>query len=365
MKISTKIVAAGCSIFAMLFGSGNLVLPLILAKDFPNGWFSAFCGFIVFAVIIPMLGLVASICVHGKVRDFFSPFNKYLATFMQFAIMSFVGPFGVIPICISVSSGAAKSIFNNINPDVFYILFSFAILFIIVKKGNIMNVIGKILTPIKITMLCSVVLIGMLCSDIPLSQATFSISSTEFFTGMKFGYLTMDLIGTILFAQIIVGYLDADKSEQVGNLVKNGIWASIIAGILLCAVYFGFFSTGFMYHDTIATIDDSTLLLPNIALKAMGKNFNLAVSITIIVTCFTTAVALMSVWANFASSISRKYKIQYITIVSISIFASLCVVSFLDFNQILQTLMPIIEIIYPILIMLSIFHIVRHFRKKQ
>ncbi len=59
-KISKKaFVSIGFMLFAMFFGSGNLIFPAMLANQAGSSMWSALIGFAVTAVVFPVLGILA------------------------------------------------------------------------------------------------------------------------------------------------------------------------------------------------------------------------------------------------------------------------------------------------------------------
>ena len=70
-----KIIITGLAMFAMLFGSGNVIFPLILGKDSGNqlSWGG---GFLITAVLVPLLGLFSAMLSHGDYKMLLAPLGK-------------------------------------------------------------------------------------------------------------------------------------------------------------------------------------------------------------------------------------------------------------------------------------------------
>ena len=66
-----RVGTASMAIFAMLFGAGNLMLPLKvgLLGGSQNVW--GLLGFIITGVVVPMLGLLVSIVFEGDYHAYF------------------------------------------------------------------------------------------------------------------------------------------------------------------------------------------------------------------------------------------------------------------------------------------------------
>ena len=59
----------GLAIFAMLFGSGNLIFPLKLGILAGNKTYIGIIGFIISGVLIPLAGLLGVVLFDGDYRE--------------------------------------------------------------------------------------------------------------------------------------------------------------------------------------------------------------------------------------------------------------------------------------------------------
>lgn len=355
-------VGAG-AVFAMFFGSGNIVLPLQLGQSLGEDWFMSFVGFCVAGVLIPLSGLIASVLLNGDANDFFSPINKKVAIILQIIILSVNGPFGIVPRCESVAYGGIKGMSDNIPNYIFSAIFCMIVCALITRKEKIMPIISKILSPIKLTCLTVVVFLG--CLMMPCSVIPTSFSAHSFMQGVTYGYLTMDLCGAIFFASMVLMYLKTSEKSNENNeansqkkTIENGIKISLLSGALLSVVYLGFFMLSVGYRDHTAGISGEDLL-PSIIQIALGSFSKYLICTTVTVACITTAVAYLSIWIFFVSNLLKNVCFfSYNRCVYIGAFITY-VVSLLGFQKIINLMMPIVNIIYPFLIALTIYNIVR------
>ena len=78
-KISNvHIFMSGASMCAMFFGSGNIVLPLIIGQECADNWFWPYMGFVIGAVLIPIVGLIAISLRGGYSEKFLLVYLKVL-----------------------------------------------------------------------------------------------------------------------------------------------------------------------------------------------------------------------------------------------------------------------------------------------
>ena len=69
MSKNREIWITGFALFALFFGAGNLILPPFLGVNSGNQWWLVFFGFIITAVFIPILGILAHAKVQGTMYD--------------------------------------------------------------------------------------------------------------------------------------------------------------------------------------------------------------------------------------------------------------------------------------------------------
>src|SRR5689334_1839885 len=96
-KARSTSLLAGLAMFKMFFGAGNIVFSLAIgqfAKDM-NIW--ALLGFLITAVVIPFIGVIAISLFKGDYRSFFERVGKVPGFFITLFILGMIGPFGAIP----------------------------------------------------------------------------------------------------------------------------------------------------------------------------------------------------------------------------------------------------------------------------
>ena len=359
--MNKNIILGGCAVFAMFFGSGNIVLPLQLGQKLGPDWFMAFLGFCISGVVVPLLGLIAVVLLNGNSEKFFSPLKKWGSFFLQLIVLSLNGPFGIVPRCSSIALGALNGCTNGINPHIFSALFCIIVGLLIITKDRIMPIICKVLTPIKLICLISVVLIGIILAPCDVTPKTLSLSSG--IDGGLYGYLTMDLGGAIYFAALAIGYLKLTGTESKNELLKNGLKVSYISATLLTVMYLGFFMLGVGYRDMIIGVKAEDIF-PTIINLSLGGISTYVICITVIIACITTAVAFLSAWVIFIAKKIERFGLDYKIAVFIGSLLTYCI-SLIGFHGIVQFMSPILNIIYPILIALTIINIRKVIAEKK
>jgi LIVCS family branched-chain amino acid:cation transporter len=273
---------------------------------------------------------------------------------MQIALILIEGPFGIVPRSLIVAYGGIESIYPNINKEFFYLLSCIAIYLLALNKNRIINVIGNILTPAMLIFLLIIVLSCYM--NYGLQHIKFEINSMEAFTdGLLKGYLTYDLPGALYFTTIAMVYLTS-MSKNDEEILSNGVKSSFISAVLLSGVYSLFIYLGLSYHELLQDVKPE-LILPTIVKGSLGNSFSVIFAGLIFLACITTAIAAITVWSDFIYSYFPK--INYKIILSTSLIIAF-IVSSIGFASLMKMLGPVLNIIYPILILLTIYNIAKH-----
>jgi LIVCS family branched-chain amino acid:cation transporter len=353
----SKLIAVGLAIFAMLFGAGNVVFPLALGRDVGDNILFALLGFCTSGVLIPVLGLVAGIMFDGDYKRFLATMGRIPGFIVALICMILLGLF-LAPRCITLSYAAVKWYFPDLSLFVFS-LFAVILIFVAtVRKNNVVGLLGRFLGPIKLSLLFSVIVLGILYPSAPRSVAM--LSYEVFFKGLKQGYLTMDLLATIFFSGLIISsikHYNKGKEISSNQVAWLGLQAGIIGGLLLGVVYTGFCIVASMYSFQVIDVP-ADQLLSALATLILGPKAAVLANLTVAVACLTTAIALTTVFADYLCNDLFGGKIQYLYSLLATLFAVL-VISNLGFSGIGRIVGPLAELFYPALIVLCLANIAK------
>lgn len=346
--------AAGLAIFAMFFGAGNIIFPLALGQIALNKTPFALIGLLLTAVLMPFIGLMAMVRYQGKIRLFFSRLGKIPGLILATLIILLLGPLGAAPRCLSLAHSTLSLHLPSFSIIWFSALASVIIFIFTYRKSRLLSLFGYILSPLKITLLAVIVVKGWQ------EASQFSLSVTDktgwvyFYQGLIDGYKTMDLLAAFFFAPVIMASLNRyDESRSINRFM---ISSCIIGAILLSIVYIGFCMLAYFYAKEMVGITTDKLL-GVMALKILGPNGGFLMSLTMTFACLTTAIALLAAFANFIHKELFKEKVGYIPIL-IGTLVITFIVTTLNFQGIAQFLNPILEVGYPLLILLTIYNLI-------
>ena len=354
MKQYKLICVYGFAIFAMFFGSGNLVFPLHLGQQVGKNWFLGFLGLFVTGIVLPFLGLFVIKLHKGNYRSFFAEGGKVAGLILPLFTLSLLGSFGVVPRCITVAHGGMDYLFPGLSLTMFSLIFC-GLTYILCLKDNIMiDLIGKFISPIKFTALGILIVVGIIYSP-PISSEKPAISALS--DGVFMGYQTMDLFAAFFFSSLIFNRIKSILPETNDNriIIKAALSPSIAGALMLAIVYLGFVFLGAHYGDLIQNVEPE-LMLPTIATYALNPSAAFIIGIAIVVSCLTTAVALNNIYARYLVD-TLKLKPSYFPLMLAGTTAISFFISLLDFKGIAAFLAPALEVSYPGLIALTILSI--------
>lgn len=360
------ILSIGLAVFTMLFGAGNVVFPLDLGRETGSMVWFALAGLILTGVIVPLLGLVSSALFGGDYKKFFRMTGAVPGALFALVCMLLIGPFGAIPRCMTVAYAAVHWHVPKISLFVFSLLIACLTFVATIKRRYVVDVFGKIIGPIKIVLLLSIVTLGMFSVAVP--HAVSMTPFQSFGKGFSEGYLTLDLLGTIFFSGLVVAgirrHRKKDGSEYTSHdIARIGLRAGIIGGTLLGVVYAGFCVLAAKMSGDIQGLGKDQLLSA-LATFVLGERANILANITMALACITTAIALTAVVADYVTNELFSGRIKYLHALLVTVSLNFAMTN-LGFAGISQVIEPLAVICYPALIVLSLANMAHVFWKFQ
>lgn len=353
----THIIPVGFAMFAMLFGSGNVIFPLALGRDIGQNLWIGLLGFCLMAVVVPLIGLISTMLADGDFKKFLGKLGPIPAYAVILVCMVLIGPFGITPRCITIAHSAIKMYAPQLSLRYFSIIAACLILSCTIKRSTIIDLLGKYLGPLKLILLLSIVVIGLF-NPSPFVQVG-ATSLSAFLQGLNAGYGTVDLLGTIFFAGLIFSALkraiSSDEQLTKRQLAILGLKSGLFGALLLGLVYAGFCIIAAFWGNQLVGVPDGDIFSVLTAF-VLGAKGGLVANITVAISCLTTAIALTVVFASYLHKEIVHEKIPYFSVLLTTILAT-TIMSNKGFEGIMSFIMPCVWVIYPSLIVLSIVHI--------
>ncbi len=344
----------------MFFGAGNLIFPLIIGKSAGHNVWFAISGLLLTAVAVPFLGLISMLLFHSDYNRFFGRLGRIPGLLLLLLCQLILGPIGVIPRLITLMHATAKPFLFGM-PLFWFSILAVALIFACsFQRNQLIKYLGAYLTPLLILSLAALLFFGLTSGSFgPISTS----ASDSFLQGLIGGYNTMDLIAAFLFATVVLPHFQKraeseHPSQRKNTLFKEIVFSSSIAAALLLLTYVGLCLISARHGWALDPACPAEGMLTAIALKLLGPTGSLIAAIAVITACLTTAMTLTSIFADYLRKDVCKEKISptgalAFTLLVTTLFANL------GFGGISAFLAPILQIVYPGLILLAtlnLFH---------
>lgn len=353
-KLKSTSLSTGLAMFSMFFGAGNITFPLIIGQAVEGGLIWALLGLVLTAIVIPFSGLLSISLYEGDYESFFSRIGKGPGLFVIILLLAMIGPFGGIPRCITLTYSTLKVYFSGMHLLTFSLVSCLIVFLCSWKKNRILDLIGYVLSPILVLLLVVIIIKGVFFSNSdPVGS---SHVAHPFFYGLREGYNTMDLLAAFFFSSLVYNQLKEQQGERKSVLVPV-FKASLIGAGLLSMIYIGF-SYVAAHHSMALDGTGADQLLGRIGQIVLGQHAGLVVCMSIALTCLTTAIALTVVCAEFLQKRITKGRLSYDWSLVAVLVTTACV-STLEFTGIVKLLAPVLEVVYPsmlVLCVMNVFH---------
>ena len=344
------VIVVGFALFSMFFGAGNVIFPPYLGVESGQQWLAGFSAYYIADIGLALLGMFALLRV-GSSEAVLHRAGRVPAEILMCAIILCIGPMVAIPrTSASTYEMAVAPNLPGVSPILFSILFFAVILALCIKESAVVDIVGKILTPLLLVGLFAIILKGIFSPLGDITSAPQIANVTV--TGIKSGYQTMDALpfGIIVLQSVTDKGYTGGKSKL--RIVGGG---AVLAGALLLAVYMGLAYLGATVSSQYTGAVGRAELIMAIVKALLGKGGMIIFGTVVGLACVTTAIALTSSAAAYFSELCRG-KVNYkVFVVVICVFSA--VVSNLGLDRIVAIAAPVLDVVYPpalVLILISL-----------
>ncbi|HGG0417607.1 TPA: branched-chain amino acid transport system II carrier protein [Clostridium sporogenes] len=350
-KTSSKdFIVIGFALFAMFFGAGNLIFPPFIGNLVGDKAPGAIIGFLITGVGLPLSAIIACAKINGTFSDISGRVGKYFSVISTTALILAIGPMLCIPRTAATTYElTVQPLFPSIGPLVSAIIYFAICLAFALRPSGIVDSIGKVLTPCLLVMLAIIIIKGLV---LPLGPVVNTNFKGAFSTSLLEGYQTMDTMGSVIYASIILASVRSkgytDEKDVISVTIKSGMVA--IAGLGL--VYGGLMILGSQTSQIISGEIGRTALVIEIVKRDLGNAGIFILGIAVGLACLTTAIGLLSTGAEYLSKLT-KGKVSYNAFaIIISLVSGILGIGGVD--KIIKFSVPILQILYPIVIVLIV-----------
>lgn len=355
-------IIIGSMLFGMFFGAGNLIFPIHLGQLAGGHWLSAGLGFLLTGTLLPLLGIIAISVTHSNgIYDLAKPLGHHYATFFMILTCLTLGPLFATPRTATTpfQIGIATHVSSAQEP--IYLLGYSLIFFLIAgwasrKPTGIIDTIGKLLNPAFLILLA--IIFGISFSSPMGNAATSHITSDyqggAFLNGFLQGYNTMDALAALLFGIVVITSIRGLGQNNSTTIAKTAAKSSLLSISLEAFIYLVLIWIGATSLTHFKISADGGIAFSQIVSYFMGIPGEIILAIMATLTCLTTAVGLISSFAEALHTKFPKLSYRFWNILS-------CVASFLIANigleQIISWSTPMLMFLYPLAITLIILSI--------
>lgn len=337
------IIVVGFALFSMFFGAGNVIFPPYLGMEAGPQWLAGFSAYFIADIGLALLGMFALLRV-GSSEAVTLRVGKVPSEILMCAIILCIGPMVAIPRTSATTfEMAIAPNLSGVSPVLFSVLFFAVILALCIKESAVVDIVGKVLTPLLLLGLFAIIVRGIVT---PLGEiAALPQIANVAVTGIKAGYQTMDALAALPFGIIVLQSVTAKGYDSGKKQFRVVSGAAVLAGVLLLAVYMGLAYLGATVSAQYTGAIGRAQLIMAIVEALMGKVGMILFGVVVGLACVTTAIALTSSAAAYFAELCRG-KVSYKAfVIAICVFSA--VVSNLGLDRIVAVAAPVLDVIYP------------------
>lgn len=354
-------VLVGLTLFSMFFGAGNLIFPPFLGVQAGESTWIAMSGFALSAIGFPILG-VAAVSRAGGLDKLAGRVHPVVAAVFTLLIYLSIGP------CLAIPRTASTSFEMTVMPflgdkvsirmaQVLYSVIFFAAAFVVARKPEkLTDRLGKIMTPCLLVLIL-IVFLGCLFNPIgKYAEPVGAYVQYPAVQGFQDGYQTMDTIAALNFGIIIALNIQARGLKEENGIVKETMYAGVIAGLLLLLIYGALAHIGAMTGHAFGVVENGAQTLNRVVQFQFGRTGEVILAGIFLIACLNTCIGLLSCCSEYfcllVPSVSYRTWVFFFAAVSM-------VVSNVGLNKIMEISVPVLNVLYPVaivLILLAFFH---------
>ena len=345
------LLALGFMTFALFLGAGNIIFPPSAGMASGEFIWQAALGFLLTGVGLPLLTVVALARVGGGMDRLTAPLGKVAGTVLAVAVYLAIGPLFATPrtAVVSFEMGIAPFSGNAGMPLFIYTLMFFAaMLFLVLNPGQLVNRIGKFITPV---LLAALLVLGGAAIFAPAGEvgaASESYRASPLIKGFLEGYLTMDTLGALVFGIVIATAIRDRGVTDPALVTRYSMIAGVIAAVGLSLVYLALFYLGATSQGIAAGAENGVQILTTYVQHTFGTPGSLLLAVVITLACLTTAVGLTTACGEFFSAL---LPVSYRAVVVVFALFSLLVAN-QGLTQLISVSVPVLVGLYPLAIVL-------------
>ncbi|MGM9923565.1 MAG: branched-chain amino acid transport system II carrier protein [Bacillus sp. (in: firmicutes)] len=350
-----QLVFLSFMLFSMFFGAGNLIFPAFLGRAAGADTWIAMAGFILSAVGLPILGVIA-VAKLGGLDAIGNRVSPLFAIIFPLIIYISIGPLMAIPRCATVAFEMGIKPFLSGDEEVlgmaliiYSIVFFCIVLWLSLSPSKLVDRFGKLLTPVLLALIV-IILIKSITTPLGGTAAPAeAYSEGSFFKGFLDGYLTMDLLASLAFGIVVANTVRTQGVTDKRSISFSMMVAGLGAGALLAIIYSILGFLGASSGTAFGQADNGATVLGQVMETLFGNGGIILLGLLFTIACLCVSIGLViSCGEYFAKLIPRlSYKQWAIVLTVIS-----GLIANMGLNAILSFSVPVLGMIYPVAVVL-------------
>jgi LIVCS family branched-chain amino acid:cation transporter len=195
-----KKLLAAFALFSLFFGAGNLILPPYLGVQAGADWALVALGFVISAVLIPILGIFAHAKLQGTIYDFGAPLGRGFS--LTYAALIYGIALALpAPRTASVTHEMAIMPFIDSPYWLTSLVYFSLVLLAALNRSKLLDFFGKITTPAILVVLTALIGMAFLAPEVALDPTTME---NPFGSSLLEGYQTFDAIAAVVIGGVLL-----------------------------------------------------------------------------------------------------------------------------------------------------------------
>lgn len=224
----------------------------------------------------------------------------------------------------------------------FSVAFFAVVLLLTLKPTRIIDVVGKVLTPLLVAGIVVMVIAGIVN---PLGPVGAPETDTVVADGVLAGYQTMDILAVVGFSILVQESVRAAGYGEKRDQMRVTARASLVACVLLAVIYGGLTYLGATSASVVPHTVSQAELITMIVWKLMGEAGVAVLGIVVGLACLTTAIGLCGATADYVERITMR-RVSYRTALIVVVVAALLICN-LGLTNIIALASPILSVVCP------------------
>ncbi|MBT1166249.1 branched-chain amino acid transport system II carrier protein [Bifidobacterium simiarum] len=354
--------------FSMFFGAGNLIFPPFVGAQAGSATVPAAIGFIVSAVGLPILGVLA-VTFSGGFDSLAKRVSPGFARLLGVAIILTIGP------CFAIPRTATTSFEMMVVPlisdggragaQLAYSLVFFILSFLFAQHPEkLSKVLGRFMGPLLILLIAALFAACLIHGIGTPADPSGDYRGNQLTRGFLDGYQTMDLLAALYFGIVISANIRAQRIDDERQVQLETAYAGLGTGVLLILIY-GALSYVGTVSGAITRIDPATdtgaTVLTNLTSSLFGTGGTVFLGVVFVIACLNVCTGLICTCATYFRTTFPTvmgHRVGYRTWqVAFTVFSF--IVSNAGLSLIIKVSVPVLSALYPIsivLVLLALTH---------